>query len=56
MSKELLFWILMLLWLVLGAVPVVRGADRSWSGIGSALLIWCCVALLGWSVYGQPIK
>jgi len=56
MSASLLFWILMILWFVLGAVPYARGGDRNWSGLGSALLVWACVALLGWKVFGSIIQ
>lgn len=56
MALSLLFWLLMLLWLILGAVPIVRGGDRGWQGIGSALLPFLAVAVLGWTVFGPAIQ
>ncbi len=57
MTREVLFWVLMLLWLVFGLwsdyipgqpYPVRRG-------IGSVLL-FALFAVLGWQVFGQPVK
>jgi len=54
MSRELLFWIVMLLWLVFGvAVP---GGGRNWSSVGAWALPWIAVAVLGWIVLGSAIK
>ena len=56
MSFELLFWILMLLWLVFGwwynyvpgqPYPVRQGA---WS-----FLLFILLAILGWKVFGSPV-
>jgi hypothetical protein len=62
MTLSLLFWLLMLLWLIFGAFPLVRGdvpgepAKRSWSGMGGALLPFLAVAVLGWHVFGPAIQ
>jgi len=55
MSKGLLFWILVLIWLLFG----------SWNGysagvgfvyVGMSILPWLCSLLLGWQVFGSPIQ
>lgn len=53
MSMSLFFWILMLLWLVLGAGPAIQGGVR---GIGAALLPWAAVACLGWHAFGPIVQ
>ena len=54
MDRALLFWVLLLLWLVLDVGPRIKG--KNWSEIGSTLLVWGSVALLGWAVFGAPIR
>lgn len=58
MTISTCFWIAMLLWLVLGAAPAVfaKGEQRSWGGVGAALLPFLAVALLGWAVFGAAIR
>lgn len=57
MSRELLFWVLMLLWLVFGLwsdyVPGQPYPVRN--GIGTVLL-FVLFAVLGWQVFGAPVK
>ena len=57
MSKEFLFWLLMILWLIFGwwteyipgqPYPYRRGV---WS-----LLIFVLLAILGWAQFGAPVK
>ncbi len=50
MTWALLFWILMLLWLVLGLWQ-----RSSWRDAGGSLLCWSCLLILGWHVFGAPI-
>lgn len=56
MSFGLVFWILMLLWLVLGCwsnrASIKAGA---FSGLGGGLLLFILLLLLGWKVFGPPI-
>jgi hypothetical protein len=52
MSRGILFWMLMILWLIFGFVVY-------WPGyyvIGSHVLLWVVIALLGWQVYGPALK
>ena len=57
MSKGLLFWILMILWLVLG-VFVNWGSVHAgnYYGMGGTLLEFILFGLLGWQVFGPVIK
>lgn len=52
MSFQLLYWILMLLWLVLGlwsTWPNLRAG-------GPNLLLFILLVILGWKVFGAPIQ
>jgi len=57
MTIGLAFWILMLLWLVLGLWwawppgPVGHG----WFPLGSTVLLFILFLLLGWKVFGPPL-
>lgn len=60
MSMRLLFWILMLLWLIIGI-----GGPVYWSGgysgisqiyLGGNIILFILIGLLGWKVFGQPIQ
>jgi hypothetical protein len=56
MSLQLIFWILMLIWLVFGVVTqagLVVGPYGFW---GNTLLIFILFLLLGWKVFGSPIQ
>jgi hypothetical protein len=55
MTKRLCFWILMLLWLVLG----VAWHFAMFGGIavyGLALIPFLLLLLLGWQVFGAPLQ
>lgn len=52
MTLALLFWILMLLWLVLGSVPYFGKEKPAWSGI----IAYAAVFVLGCAEFGWPIK
>jgi len=54
MSVGLAFWIIMLLWLVLGILPRANWSAgwRAWSG---DLLLFILLLLLGWGQFGAPI-
>jgi hypothetical protein len=54
MTKGLLFWILMLLWLVLGIY--VAWPAHSFVVIATPGLLFVLLALLGWQVFGKAIK
>jgi hypothetical protein len=50
MTIGLLFWILMILWLILGFFTV----STPW-GWGSVGLIFVLFALVGWKLFGPPV-
>ena len=52
MSKGLMFWIIML-------VGLIFGGWWGWpnrTALGVGLVIFIAVALIGWQVFGPPIK
>lgn len=58
MSLAVLFWVLMIIWLVFGIWSgYVPGQPypgiRNW---GSNLLLFILFAILGWQVFGAPVK
>lgn len=55
MTRGLAFWILMLLWLVFGAAWrfALFGAVAVW---GLALIPFLLLLLLGWQVFGAPLR
>lgn len=54
MTIGVLFWILMILWLIFGFWVYAPNPDRR--VIGGHGLLWVLLFLLGWSVFGFPIK
>ena len=57
MSRALLFWVLMILWLFIGLwfdytpnqpYPLKRGV--------STLLIFILFAIVGWQIFGTPVR
>jgi len=59
MSLGLAFWIIMLLWLVLGvfwAWPTPTAYPyHAWLPLGSTLLLFILFLLVGWKVFGPPL-
>lgn len=57
MTKGLIFWVLMLLWLVLG---VWWGRNdflaRNFAPLGGSLLLFVLLLLLGWATFGAPVR
>lgn len=54
MSRGLLFWILMILWALSVFFGVhLFGASAVWVSTGLLIVLF---ALLGWQVFGPPIK
>lgn len=55
MSKGLLFWVIMILWLIFGLYTnwPVAGA-HPWPLVGNVVL-WVLLALLGWKCFGPPV-
>lgn len=59
MGKELLFWILMLLWVVLGVVGVrvdVTAPNGRYVTWGGSLILFLLILILGWAQFGAPLK
>jgi len=57
MTLALAFWILMLLWLVFGLYSHWPGfVSGQYGPFGSTLLLFLLLLLLGWGVFGAPIK
>ncbi len=56
MTTQLLFWVLMLLWLILGIAPTFpRGTDAKYWPFAGSLLLFILIGLLGWKVFGPAI-
>lgn len=56
MPIGLLFWLLMVLWLVLGAVWIWPRDPEHRYAFGGSLLLWVLLALLGWKVFGFALQ
>ncbi len=55
MPMEIAYWILMLIWLVLGAYSYNSNPQTGWSGWSGGILHFLLFALLGWRVFHAPI-
>lgn len=58
MTSSLLYWILMLLWLVIGIFPAwpAPGSPRAaFAPLGGSVLLFILLCLLGWHDFGPPI-
>ena len=57
MRIGLLFWILMLVWLIFGFWTTwPTGTTQDFRPAGGNLLLFIVIALLGWKVFGSPLK
>jgi hypothetical protein len=57
MSRELLFWVLMILWLIIGLwFEYIPGQPYPFKRLPGNLLIFVLLAVLGWQVFGAPVK
>lgn len=57
MTLNLIFWVLMLIWLVTGVgYSMKSGAKGDWLTVGGNAFTFILFAVLGWSVFGAPIK
>ena len=54
MPKGILFWVLMILWAIFGFWTGY--SHWEWGPVGSTLLLFVLLALLGWQVFGRPIQ
>lgn len=57
MTKEFLFWIIMILAALGAGGPFFISGEKKWFAVGGGLfLLWVAVALLGWAEFGAAIK
>lgn len=60
MTLQVWYWLFMALWLISGLFshwPVAAPADaRAWLPLGSSLILFILFLLLGFAVFGSPIK
>lgn len=59
MSRELLFYILLLLWLVFGfwtQWPAPGPSPVRYRPLGGHVLLFVLFLLIGWEVFGAPLK
>lgn len=56
MTRGLAFWILMLLWLVLGIAWHFAWLGAGYGVLGLALVPFLLFGLLGWQVFGPPLR
>lgn len=58
MSMGLIFWILMLLWLIFGLAWNWPGSTAvgAYGPIGNSALLFVLLLLLGWQVFGAPVR
>jgi hypothetical protein len=54
MTLGLCFWIIMLVWLVFGALLHFGVVGGLWAG-ANVLLLFVLFLLLGWQVFGAPL-
>lgn len=57
LSIGVVFWIVMLILLIFGfwnSWPVI-GTPQGWRPLGTSLVLWFLLFLLGWSEFGFPI-
>ncbi|MES2367487.1 MAG: hypothetical protein V4563_16545 [Pseudomonadota bacterium] len=55
MGLDLLFWMLMIIWLIFGGLAWYEPAAPHWRG-GYNLLNFVLFAILGWKVFGAAIR
>jgi hypothetical protein len=58
MQKSLLFWVLMLIWLLVGLWGFwpAGGSVQQFGPIGWGLVLFILIGLLGWKVFGPPLQ
>jgi hypothetical protein len=52
MAIGFVYWLLMLLWFVLGGLPLLK--TRKWPG-GLDVLAFLLFAIIGWVLFGAPV-
>ena len=55
MTRGLIFWVIMLVWLVLG-LAAHFGFAGAYGALGGIVLLFILFVLVGWQVFGPPIR
>lgn len=56
MSRGLIFWVLMLIWFVFSMAVYGGLVSGPYGLLGNRLLDFILFLLLGWQVYGPPVR
>lgn len=56
MTRGLIFWVLMLIWFVFSLAVYGGVIGAQYGLIGNRLLDFILFLLLGWQVYGPPVR
>lgn len=57
MTRDILFWVLMIIWLVFGLwSEYVPGQPYPFRVGARSFLTFVLLAILGWTVFGAPVK
>jgi cell shape-determining protein MreD len=56
MTRALAFWILMLLWLVFGIAERMGWVGAPYGLLGGIVMLFILFGLLGWQVFGPPLR
>jgi hypothetical protein len=58
MSANIWFWLLWVLTLIFGgwSMNPWQPAPQSWAPFGSWLILFILIGILGWGVFGSPIR
>lgn len=56
MTLSLVFWVLMLLWLVLGAWTAFQGGRAGLAARAPDALMFLLLLVLGWATFGAPVQ
>lgn len=56
MTLGIAYWVLMLIWLVFGLLVHFAVVNASYGVIGGTLLLFILFLLLGWQVFGAPLR
>jgi hypothetical protein len=56
MTRGLIFWVLMLIWAVFSLAVYGGFVGGAYGAAGNRLLDFILFLLLGWQVYGPPVK
>jgi hypothetical protein len=56
MTLGLAFWVIMLIWFVFGLAVHFAFVAGTYGVIGGTLLLFVLFVLLGWQVFGPPLR